>query len=172
MSTLIPQKDPMRLIEVADKLWRRRKDFCVLIVGGGPFQAEMEIACRQRGLDDCVIFLGWVKDAAESILPRFDIFLQTSRWEAMSVVILEAMAAGVPIVATRVGENQDVLRDQESGMLVDIGDTDGMMSAVERLLDDKGFRKRLSSEARESYRERFTGRVMAENYAGLYRSLV
>lgn len=172
MSTLSAQKDPMRLIDVAHELWQRRQDFSLVIVGDGSLRDELEAACRQRGLEECVVFLGWVNDASRSVLPLFDVFLQTSRWEAMSVVVLEAMAAGVPVVATRVGENERVLRNNESGLLVNMGDTKGMVDAVRQLLDDRDLRMHLSSQAHERYEEQFTGHAMAERYAALYRSLL
>ena len=85
--------------------------------------------------------MGWVTEAPARILPLFDIFIQTSLWEAMSMVILEAMAAGKPIVATEVGENRHVIKHGESGFLSQPGDTKAMAGYVERLLNNADTQK-------------------------------
>ncbi len=88
---------------------------------------------RELGLEDTVVITGWIPNAAAQALPAFDVFFQPSRWEAMSIAILEAMASGKAIVATRVGDNAHVLEDGVSGLLVDAGDIGGMVDALARL---------------------------------------
>ena len=82
----------------------------------------------------------------EAWLQAADVFVLTSRWEARALVVQEAMAAGLPVVATRTGGLPGLIG--EAGLLVPVGDSRAVADAVDRLLDDEGLRRRLSSEAR------------------------
>ena len=121
------------------------------------------------GLSDCVEFTGWKPDAATTLLPTFDIFVQSSHWEAMSVVILEAMAARRPIVATTVGENAAVLAHEESAILVPPKDAGALAQGLIRVIEDMSLRARLADTAYATYVNRFTGQAMADRYATAYR---
>ena len=121
LSTCIPQKGLHYLLDVASNLKQKRNDFVILIVGDGHLKAELQEKSIRLGLSDTVFFLGWVTEAPARILPLFDIFIQTSLWEAMSMVILEAMAAGKPIVATEVGENGHVIKAWGNGVSLTTG---------------------------------------------------
>jgi glycosyltransferase involved in cell wall biosynthesis len=124
------------------------------------------------GLSDTVEFAGWRQDAARSVLPALDVFVQSSHWEAMSIVLLEAMAAGCPIVATAVGENPLVLKQGETGILVPPGDPEALAQGLTRLLQNEPLRRRLADAARESYEASFTATAMAQRYDATYKELL
>ena len=125
---------------------------------------------RELGLEDTVVITGWIPNAAAQALPAFDVFFQPSRWEAMSIAILEAMANGKSIVATRVGDNPHVLEDGVSGLLVDPGDIAGMVDALARV-GDRERRLRLGQAARARFEQRFTLDHMIRGYENVYREL-
>lgn len=169
INTLIEQKGMFDLLETAARLKRQGlTDHVFLIAGEGHLRARLEERRHMLGLDEDVIFLGWVKDAPRVMMDHVDIFFQPSLWEAMSMVLLEAMAAGRAIVATRVGETPLVVHDGASALLVDAGDVPAMAAALARLLSDPDLRERLGNAAAGRYAEEFTARAMANRYMALY----
>ncbi len=168
VATLIEQKGLRDLLAVAAQLRRQTDNACFVIVGDGHLRLELERLRHELGLDDTVIFAGWVPDAASVALPAFDIFFQPSHWEAMSVAVLEAMAARKPVVATRVGENPRILADGVDGLLVDAKDIGGMAATLGRLAADADLRGRLGAAAAEKVARQFTVSQMARTYEQLY----
>lgn len=173
INTLIEQKGMFDLLETAAILKRSgRRDFVFLIAGDGHLRDPLNARIAELQLQDEVRFLGWVKDAARVMIEHIDIFFQPSLWEAMSIVLLEAMAAGRPIVATGVGETPRVVTSGEHGLLVKPQDNTDMAQALTRLLDDTGLRTRLGQAARQRYSQEFTATAMADRYMQLYDRLL
>jgi glycosyltransferase involved in cell wall biosynthesis len=168
IATLIPQKGLADLLEVAHRLRRIHSEVLFAIVGEGRLRSELESMRDQLGLKDTVVLSGWVKDASRVVLPEFDVFLQTSRWEAMSVAVLEAMAAGRAILATRVGENSRIIEHGVEGLLVEPGDVDGMTDSLSRLVGDPALRQRLGTAAARRASEQFSVDRMVRAYEDLY----
>jgi glycosyltransferase involved in cell wall biosynthesis len=162
------QKGITFLLDVAARMKSRGEKVVFVVAGEGPRRKELEHKCEQLGLTDTVYFLGWVNDVAARLLPKVDVFFQPSLWEAMSIVILEAMAGGKPIVATRVGENPKVIEDERDGLLVDPKNIDQMDSALSRLIHEPGLGVRLGNEARRKFYQSFTADRMARDYERLY----
>lgn len=170
VSTFGEQKGLPTLLESARLLQDQGLPFRLVLVGEGPMRQELEDRARTLGIAERVEFTGWQADAARTLLPTFDVFVQSSYWEAMSVVILEAMAARRPIVATRVGENDSVLADGESAILVPARDAGALAAGLARVIRDADLRERLARQAGERYATTFTGRAMADRYADAYRA--
>jgi glycosyltransferase involved in cell wall biosynthesis len=105
----------------------------LLLAGRGSLQEETETLARELGLGDGVRFLGVRQDVAE-LMSAADGYVMSSAWEGMPIVLLEAAAAGLPIVATRVGGNAEVVRDNESGFLVPPRDPGALAAAMLRLI--------------------------------------
>lgn len=172
INTLIEQKGMFDLLDVAARLKQqgcRRHVF--LIAGEGHLRAPLEARRRELGLDGIVEFLGWVKDAARVMMDHVDIFFQPSLWEAMSIVLLEAMASGRAIVATRVGETSHMVDAGTSALLTSAGDVPAMADALVRLLDDDTLRARLGMAAAARYTRDFTANAMASRYMAIYDEL-
>lgn len=169
VSTIGEQKGLPTLLQAARILRDRRLAFHLVIVGEGPMRGELERMAADLGLKEQVTFTGWKPDAAEALLPTFDIFVQSSYWEAMSMVILEAMAARRPIVATTVGENPTVLSHNQSAILVPPKDAEKLADGLACLMLDPARARQLAEVAYGAYVERFTGKAMAERYAVAYR---
>jgi glycosyltransferase involved in cell wall biosynthesis len=113
-----------------------------------------------------------VNNAAEQSLPAFDIFFQPSLWEAMSIVILEAMAAGKAIVATSVGETPHIIENEVDGLLVAPKDIKGMTLALSRLIYDAEFRRRMGNEAARKVAQHFTAERMTRDYEKIYFEII
>jgi glycosyltransferase involved in cell wall biosynthesis len=172
ISTLIPQKGLECLLDAAAILKSSGEQFVLKIAGEGRLRTALEDRARFLGLADCVQFLGWVPQASRNLLPACDIFVQSSLWEAMSVVVLEAMAAAKPMVVTAVGENSQVVRDGETGLLVPPGDPRALAASLRALLRDRSLRERLGGAARTRLEERFSIQRMIATHQELYRELV
>ena len=170
IAKLIEQKGLDDLLSVARRCRDAGHRMQFVIVGEGPLRPMLEQRRRELGLEDTVVITGWIPNAAAQALPAFDVFFQPSRWEAMSIAILEAMASGKSIVATRVGDNPHVLEDGVSGLLVDPGDIAGMVDALARV-GDRERRLRFGQAARARFEERFTLDQMIRGYENVYREL-
>jgi glycosyltransferase involved in cell wall biosynthesis len=171
ISTLIPQKGLHDLLDAAALLRQGGERFVLLIAGDGGLKNELHQRCVGLGLADHVRMLGWVPQAAQKLLPACDIFVQSSHWEAMSVVVLEAMAAARPMVVTAVGDNPHVVVDQGTGFIVPPSDPPALAAALRRLLREPELRARFGSAARSRYSELFTVERMIAKHQDLYREL-
>ena len=140
------------------------------VLGDGPLRAELEREAARLGLGASATFLGDRQDIA-AILASLDVAVNTSGSESLSNVILEAMAAGLPVVAYDVGGNSELLTEQR-GTLVSSGDEAGFADAVLRLLADSSVRERLGREARQFARENFSLNRVRQRYAELYATLL
>ncbi len=111
-------------------------DVVFLVVGGGPLRGELESLAEALGLGSSVRFMG-IRDDIPAVLGLMDVFVLSSLSEGAPNVILEAMASGLPVVATNVGGVPDLVRDGETGCLVEPGDPEGLAAAVLGILRDK-----------------------------------
>ncbi len=172
ISTLIEQKGIFDLLDAVAMLGQRRRDFQVWIVGDGPLRDELEAKKRSLGLEGLVEFKGWIRNAPTEILPRIDIFIQSSLWEAMSMVILEAMAAGRAVIATEVGDNGHVIDNGHNGILVKKGDVAGMAEKLESLIADDRLCRKLGQNARQRILRDCSVEQMARNHELMYRDIL
>jgi len=172
ISTLIEQKGLHHLLDAAHRLVQMGTRFRLLIVGDGHLRESLQQQARALNLGERVQFLGWVPEASDCALPACDIFVQSSLWEAMSVVVLEAMASGKPMVITSVGENAHVVENEKSGLVVPPADPAALAQALHRLINDPALRSRLGEAARARHAERFGVQHMVRAYESLYAELL
>ncbi len=133
VAPLKPQKAPLDFVDLAALVHHARPETGFLLVGDGELRRDVEMAIVQRGLTGVVRLAGWRRDVAE-IMPCLTVFALTSRWEGLPRVYLEALAAGVPVVGTRVDGAAEVVRDGHNGFLVEPGDLPAMAERVLALL--------------------------------------
>jgi len=164
------EKGHRHLVEAMTQVRRRLPEARLVLVGYGALEAELRGLTSRRGLDGGVTFAG-ERDSA-GVLPSFDVFVQPSLYESQGIAILEAMAAGVPVVATDVGGIRDVVRDGETGLLAAAADPASLAEAILRMAGDPALAVRLSTRAGREVRERFSIATMLDAYAGLYRQLL
>ncbi len=133
---LAAQKDLATLVEAFALAVGQDDDFArdatLLIVGDGPDRQALETLAERNGVADRTVFLGQRCDAAE-LVAAFDTFALTSRWEGLPRTLVEAMAASVPVVATPVGGIPELVRNEETGLLVDPGEPRALAVALQRL---------------------------------------
>ena len=170
IAKLIEQKGLDDLLAVARRCRDAGHRMQFVIVGEGPLRGLLEQRRRELELEDTVVITGWIPNAAAQALPAFDVFFQPSRWEAMSIAILEAMATEKAIVATRVGDNPHVLEDGVSGLLVDSGDIRAMADALASV-SGRERRLELGRAARRRFNDKFTLNHMVQRYEDVYREL-
>jgi glycosyltransferase involved in cell wall biosynthesis len=171
ISTLIPQKGLHHLLDAAHRLQRDGREFLLLVVGDGKLRGDLSAQAARLGLGERVRFLGWVPEAARRVLPACDVFVQSSLWEAMSVAVLEAMAASKPVVVTTAGDNAHVVENERTGLTVPIGDAGALAAALTRLIDTPALRAELGERARQRFLEEFTVAHMVRRYEQLFSEL-
>jgi sugar transferase (PEP-CTERM/EpsH1 system associated) len=164
-------KDPATLVEAFARLVHEGDAHARLrIVGDGALRTHLEQRVRTAGIWDRCEFAGASDDVAGE-LKRIDVFALTSLNEGISNTILEAMAAGLPVVATRVGGNPELVVPGITGELVPPGDPETLCAALNRYVSDATLRQRHGEAARRRVVETFGIDAMVSRYAALYDSL-
>lgn len=151
-------------------LVRRTHRARLLLAGEGAYRPTVEALVRRLTLEDAVTLLGERRDVPR-LLKSADLYLFCSRTEGLPNALIEAMAAGLPIVATKVPGCRDLIRDGESGVLVKSRDAADIAAAVTRLLDDRARAAALGRAARAWVSERLDARNWGARWASLYASL-
>ncbi|HVS14975.1 MAG TPA: N-acetyl-alpha-D-glucosaminyl L-malate synthase BshA [Thermoanaerobaculia bacterium] len=146
---------------------RARVPCRLLMVGDGPEREAAEAGVRSLGLEPAVEWLGNL-DRVEDVLRSADLFLLPSRQESFGLAALEALACGVPVVATRAGGLPEVVVDGECGALREVGDVEGMAEAAIRLLEDHELHRRYAAAGRRRALERFDRARVVEQYREVY----
>jgi glycosyltransferase involved in cell wall biosynthesis len=160
---LAAQKGQRYLLEAAPAVLAAHPDARFVIVGDGERRDELEELAR--GLP--VTFTGQ-RDDVPDLLASFDVFACPSLFEGLCLAVVEAQAAGVPVVATPVGGIRDTVADGETGLSVPVADGDALARAIIRLLDEPELAARLADEARRRVRARFSEQRMVEETVRLY----
>jgi glycosyltransferase involved in cell wall biosynthesis len=163
---LVEQKAPERFVDAAAELLAHRPDVTFLIVGDGPLRAELERRAEASGAAAGIRFTGLRGDARD-LIALSDIVVFTSVWEGLSIVALEALAAGVPVVASGVSGMRELL-NSGAGRIVEPPDSAAFARAVEELLDDPAARAAMGERGRRLVEERYSARAMADGYAAIY----
>lgn len=167
---LIDWKGIHYLVDAADLL-RDRTDVLFLIVGDGDRRAALDDQVRRLGLEDRVRLLG-KRDDVHDLLSASDLFVCPSVWdEALGYVILEAMAVGLPVVASRVGGIPEVVKDGENGLLVAPRDPAALAGAIAELIDDRDRRQTMGQTARRLIEESFSLELAIDSTVALYAEL-
>jgi L-malate glycosyltransferase len=169
MGELAEQKNHRCLLDAVPAVLKRRPQTRFLIAGDGELKEKLLARRDELGLGDRVRFLGYREDVPR-LLSAFDIFVLPSLWEGLPVALIEAMAAGVPIVATDVDGNIEVFGHGEAGLAVPPGDPERLAEGLLELAGDPDRRKRLGETGRRRARELFDVRVMIRRYGELYQS--
>ena len=145
---LLPIKGPMRLLKAMEGVWQDHADTNLVFIGKGDLDVDLRAEALKTGANGRVNFLGWRSDIDE-IMPLFDIFVLPSLNEGMGRVLVEAMAAGKPIVASNVGGIPDLVQHDHNGLLVPPGDEKALAAAIMQLIDDPVKAKMMGQRSRE-----------------------
>jgi glycosyltransferase involved in cell wall biosynthesis len=167
VAQLIPRKGHRYLIRAAPKILARFPETTFLFFGQGPLKGELQSLCRQEHLDGHIRFLGFRTDL-ERILPCLHLLVHPATMEGLGVALLQASAAGVPIVAARVGGIPEIVKDGQNGYLVPPGDAEAIARAAISLLKDPAKARRFGQRGREIVMSRFSVDVMVQGNLRVY----
>ncbi len=165
-----PAKNHRVFLHAAASVSRRFPGTEFILAGDGPLRPELEREAADLGIGDRVRFLGDRRDIT-AILASVDVSVLPSASESLSNAILESMAAGVPVVATRVGGNPELVTD-DRGLLVPPGDADALASAIECLLQNRAMRAEFGRNGRNFAQSNFTLAAMRKRHEELYQDLL
>jgi len=165
------QKGHEVLLQAVAQLRKMGRNFVVRIIGDGELRKTLEARVKELGVDDIVEFAGASHSVAKE-LAEMNLFVLPSLWEGLPLVILEAMASGVPVVASGVDGVPEIVTDGLDGVLVPPGKPEALADAIVRLLDDPLLCESLAFNAKEKVRREFTVKRMTDETEGLYDSLL
>jgi len=164
---LIEQKDHATLLRAFALVLERRPDARLAILGAGPLAGATRARAGELGIGNAVILPGRLE--IRDWLEHADVFVHTARWEGFGIVLLEAMLASLPVVATRVSAVPEIVVDGETGVLVDAGDAETLAAQLDRLLSDRTLAARLGRAGRTRALEEFSVERMVERTLAIYR---
>lgn len=167
---LWPQKRVKDLIWATDLLKCIRDDAHLLVIGDGPQRWRLERYARQANVPDRVHFLGERNDVPQ-LLPHVDLLWLASGYEGQSNAVLEAMSAGIPVVASDIPGNRDLVVPEETGYLVDLGDRGSFAQRAQLLLSEPELAKKLGAAGKVRVLNEFSVEKMVDRHAALYEQL-
>lgn len=167
VARLSPEKDLANLLHAAAQVAEAVPDFRLEIAGDGPLREDLLQLRQPLGLSERVAFLGVVRDIS-AVLRRARLFVLPSQSEGISLTLLEAMASGLPVVATRVGGNPEVVEEGSTGLLVPPGDPRALAQAMLKLWHNPERGRTLGQAGRHRVEKHFDIRAMVGRYEALY----
>jgi glycosyltransferase involved in cell wall biosynthesis len=168
---LIKQKGHHYLLQAWPFVTRSMPDAKLLVVGEGPLQARLAEETNALGVRESVTFTGWRGDVP-AILAAADVYVHPSLWEGFGLAVLEAMAAGTSVVASRVSTIPELVVDGESGVLVPPRDSAALAGAILELLANPRRRRQMGEAGRRCALEKFTAERMVRATETLYGQLL
>ena len=165
------QKGQAYLLEAVPLVLERHPGMVFAIAGDGPLRNDLEKQARQLGIWDAVRFLGNREDIPQ-LLAAADVFVLPSLSEGLPIALLEAMQAGLPSVVTHLEGIEEVIIDQETGLVVPAADSPALAQALTTLLGDSAMRGRLGMNARELIAAEYTVDHMCLQYESLFQSIM
>lgn len=169
VASLLPKKAPEVFLKVAHRVIEQHEQARFLHVGRGPLLESMQILAKQMGIKDRVCFLGERYDVPE-LLHASDIFLLTSKNEGTPNAVMEAMAVGLPCIATNTGDTASLVKHGNSGIITPVGDVDALANAVSQLITSPDQRRQMGLTGTKIICD-YDVRENAERYRQLYAKL-
>ena len=171
VARLTEAKGHTTLLQAMPKVLENFPDVKLVIIGDGELREMLKKCQEQLGLTECVEFWGFKNDPVP-LMSEFDVFVHPSRWEGFGLVFLEAMASRLPIVATRVGAIPEIVEHGETGILVDVDDSDALAAGICELLNNPSLARDMGNSGRRRLEEKFTLDKMVEETSEVYFSLL
>jgi glycosyltransferase involved in cell wall biosynthesis len=160
------------LIDAANQIKKVKENAVkILIVGTGNVEAELKAKVKTLGLEDTVIFTGFIKDVPK-ILNIMDLQVNASYGtEATSLALLEGMSLGVPAVVTNYGGNPGVITNGENGLIVETKNAEALAKAILKIVEDDALRKHMQKKSIEIFKQKFDWNIYAQNVENVYKAL-
>lgn len=168
---LVPQKGHKFLIEALPLIMANYPNFKLHIIGAGKLENDLKEQVKGLGLEESVIFYGQRLDV-ENIFPKMDLFILPSLWEGLGLVLLEAQAVGVPILAADIPSVSEIIKDEETGLLFPVKNSPAIGQKVNYLLSYPAIAQKIVNNAHNIVSEKFSLRKMVDNYSSLYKQLI
>jgi len=166
----IARKGHRYIIEAAPEILKRFPEARFLFFGQGPLKNELQKSCKEKGLEDVILFPGF-RDDMERILPCLDILLHPATMEGLGIALLQAAASKIPIIGARAGGIPEIVRDGINGYLIDPCDSSAIVSTVSALLKDQEKRIRFGVAGRSIVESSFSIDSMVDGYMGIYSEI-
>lgn len=171
IARMTEQKGQEVLLQAVNLLIRKGQNLKVVLVGGGPKRRELENLADTLGIRDHVFFLGPRHDLPE-LLSLFDIFVLSSHWESLPVIVLEAMAMERPVVATNVAGVSEMVVHGETGLLVEANDPQALAENIMKLINHPNLAKQMGKAGRKRVERKFNVERMVAETTALYDDLL
>ncbi|MGA1791487.1 MAG: glycosyltransferase, partial [bacterium] len=168
---LTPAKGHQILFNAVARLLRNRDDFLVHVVGDGELKTELMAVAQSFNLNGHLRFLGF-RDDVRTLYPTFDMVVIPSLWEGLSLTLLEAMASGLPVVATAVSGNIDAIENGRNGLLIPPNSARELAKGIEYILDHPENAVSLGRRARQVVVDKFSVQTMVKQYERLYSDVI
>jgi glycosyltransferase involved in cell wall biosynthesis len=168
VSRLIERKGHRELFRAAREILVRCPNTVYVVIGDGPLQPDLEELAGEYGIASSVIFTGKRSDMA-NVYSVLDILALPSHAEGLPMAVIEAMAAGKPVVASNVGAIPELIRDGKTGILIEPGNHSSLQEGIVRLLNDPMLRRDLGQNAQELVRKQFSLAAMGRKYYAEYQ---
>ncbi len=168
---LTHQKGIDVLVQAAPRIMQRYPGAALLISGQGPLEKKLQEKVAGMGLKKRIIFLGYVENLPE-FMASLDIFVLPSRTEGLGIILLEALACGVPVVASNVGGIPEIITSGTHGLLVPAQNPGQLAAGIEKLWENQKLRKKLVKKGKERIRERFLLQDMLIKTAQVYEAVM
>lgn len=169
VAQFIPRKGHRELIQALEVLLPRHPDLFIALFGRGPLQPEIREEIERRGWAQRVFFMGFVNDLHRQ-LGALTLLVHPASAEGLGVSLLQASAAGLPVVATEVGGIPEAVQSGVTGFLVPVADSGALVGAIESLLRDEGLRVRMGQAGRTRVQQEFSVDRMVGEHLRLYQS--
>ena len=171
VARFVKEKDHETLLAAMKILDDKGYDVLLVLVGSGALQREIEKKIIQLDLKKKIIMAGAQTNIAD-YLYHSDIFVLSSKSEGLPMVILEAMASGIPVVSTDVGGIAEIVSNEQTGMLVPPQEPKKLAAAIEKIVLNPGLAKKLSTQARKLMLSRFDQKIITESYCNIYSDIL
>lgn len=168
---LSPEKGLITLVQALAVVYQAGLPYQCLLVGEGSARQEIEQEIRRLGLEEVIFLLGR-QDDVRALLKNCDVFILPSIWEGASLALLEAMAAGLPVVATSTGGTPELVDEGVTGILVPPSDSAALATAIERLLGSSELRKQMGAAGSKRVNEKFRIERTVDQISALYAGLL
>lgn len=168
---LVPNKGPETLVRAAPLVLERKPQARFVVVGDGPLKEHLQRQAHRLDVGHAVRFLG-IRHDVPDLMREASLLVRPSTLEGMPLTVLEAMATGLPVVATPVGGTPELIRDGENGYLFPVGDSEAMAQRILRLLDTPSLAREMGSRGRRQVEASHTWEQVVEKTEGVYAQVV
>jgi glycosyltransferase involved in cell wall biosynthesis len=165
------RKNVADLIRTFDSLYKTYKNIRLLLIGDGPMKDELEKMAGKMASSSQIKFLGYRTDRLE-IVKGLDLFSMTSSLEGIPRCMMEAMALGTPVAAYNIPGVDKLILNEQTGLMADLGDVEGLKKCWQRLLFNDGFAERIAKNGRDYILEKYSAGRMADEYLELYEEIL